>query len=186
MWYDLSDVKLAEALDDRVSFRRYCGSSTSEATPERTTFVRFRNALITQALDKALFDEITAQLKVKAIRVKTGTLVDATIIAPRGKRITRRAGSSTRDAWRSMVSRLMWAPTPARLWSGKSRSRRPTSMTARPAPALFRLARAPIASDGLRSRVPLCPFQRPPPTDARSAHAKATSRAAIRRSFCNS
>ena len=34
-----------------------------------------------EALDKALFDEITAQLKTKAIRVKTGTLVDATIIA---------------------------------------------------------------------------------------------------------
>jgi transposase, IS5 family len=43
--------------------------------------VRFRKALVAQALDRALFDEITAQLKAKAIRVKTGTLVDATIIA---------------------------------------------------------------------------------------------------------
>ncbi|MEW9853593.1 transposase, partial [Novosphingobium sp. M1R2S20] len=25
IWYDLSDVKLAEALDDRASFRRFCG-----------------------------------------------------------------------------------------------------------------------------------------------------------------
>jgi len=81
MWYDLSDVELAEALDDRASFRRYCGFSTSEATPERTTFVRFRKALVTQALDKALFDEIATQLKANAIRVKSGTLVDATIIA---------------------------------------------------------------------------------------------------------
>jgi transposase, IS5 family len=81
MWYDLSDVKLAEALDDRASFRRYCGFSGDEATPERTTFVRFRKALIAQDLDKALFDEIATQLKAKAIRVKTGTLVDATIIA---------------------------------------------------------------------------------------------------------
>ncbi len=24
VWYDLSDVKLAEALDDRASFRRFC------------------------------------------------------------------------------------------------------------------------------------------------------------------
>ncbi len=80
MWYDLSDVKLAEALDDRASFRRYCGFSGDEATPERTTFVRFRKALIAQDLDKALFDEIATQLKAKAIRVKTGTLVDATII----------------------------------------------------------------------------------------------------------
>ena len=34
-----------------------------------------------RALDKALFDAITGQLRAKAIRVKTGTLVDATIIA---------------------------------------------------------------------------------------------------------
>ena len=61
--------------------KNHCGFSTSEATPERTTFIRFRKALVTQAPDKALFDEITAQLKTKAIRVKTGTLVDATIIA---------------------------------------------------------------------------------------------------------
>jgi len=44
MSYDLSDVTLVEALDDRASFRRYCGLSTSEATPERTTFVRLRKA----------------------------------------------------------------------------------------------------------------------------------------------
>jgi IS5 family transposase len=35
VWYDLSDVKLAEALDDRASFRRFCGFSVSEPTPER-------------------------------------------------------------------------------------------------------------------------------------------------------
>lgn len=81
VWYDLSDVKLSEALDDRSSFRRFCGFSRSEPTPERTTFVRFRKALVAQGLDKVLFDEITAQLKAKAIKVKTGTLVDATIIA---------------------------------------------------------------------------------------------------------
>ena len=27
VWYDLSDVKLAEALEDRASFRRFCGFS---------------------------------------------------------------------------------------------------------------------------------------------------------------
>ena len=81
IWYDLSDVKLAEALDDRASFRRFCGFSRSEPTPERTTFVRFRKALITHGLDKTSFDEVARQLKSKAVRVKTGTLVDATIIA---------------------------------------------------------------------------------------------------------
>ena len=81
VWYDLSDVKLAEALDDRASFRRFCGFSGTEATPERTAFVRFRKALIAQGLDRLLFESVTTQLKAKAITVKTGTLVDATIIA---------------------------------------------------------------------------------------------------------
>lgn len=53
----------------------------SEPTPERTAFVRFRKALVVHGLDKILFAAITGQLKTKAIQVKTGTLVDATIIA---------------------------------------------------------------------------------------------------------
>jgi transposase, IS5 family len=81
VWYDLSDVKLAEALDDRASFRTFCGFSRTEATPERTAFVRFRKALIAHKLDRLLFTTVTAQLKSKAVTVKTGTLVDATIIA---------------------------------------------------------------------------------------------------------
>lgn len=80
IWYDLSDVKLAEALDDRASFRRFCGFSGTEATPERTAFVRLRKLLVANGLDGSLFEAVTAQLKAKAVRVKTGTLVDATII----------------------------------------------------------------------------------------------------------
>lgn len=82
VWYDLSDVKLAEALDDRASFRRFCGFAANEATPERTAFVRFRRLLVAHKLDRALFETVTLQIKSKAITVKTGTLVDATIIAP--------------------------------------------------------------------------------------------------------
>ena len=81
VWYDLSDVKLAEALDDRASFRRFCGFAANEATPERTAFVRFRRLLVAHKLDRALFETVTLQIKSKAITVKTGTLVDATIIA---------------------------------------------------------------------------------------------------------
>lgn len=81
VWYDLSDVKLAEALDDRTSFRRFCGFSSSEATLERTTFVRLRKELVTRGVDKELFDIVTRQLKARAVTVKTGTLVDATVIA---------------------------------------------------------------------------------------------------------
>jgi len=55
--------------------------SASEATPERTAFVRFRRLLLPHKLDRALFETVTMQLKSKAVTVKTGTLVDATIIA---------------------------------------------------------------------------------------------------------
>ncbi len=59
VWYDLSDVRLAEALEDRASFRRFCGFATHEPTPERTVFVRFRRELVWRGLDKVLFDEVT-------------------------------------------------------------------------------------------------------------------------------
>ena len=71
VWHDRSDVKLADALDDRASFRRFCGFSDTEATPERTAFVRFRGLLVVHHLDRALFDAVTAQLTAKAITVKT-------------------------------------------------------------------------------------------------------------------
>ena len=76
VWYEL-----AEALDDRVSFRRFCGFSRSEATPERTAFVRYRGKLVEHNLDRTLFETVTAQLKARAVTVKTGTMVDATVIA---------------------------------------------------------------------------------------------------------
>jgi transposase, IS5 family len=80
IWHDLSDVALAEALDDRASFRRFCGFSSSEATPERTAFVRFRKALVERALDEKLFLAVVRQLEVQGLAAKTGTLVDATVI----------------------------------------------------------------------------------------------------------
>src|SRR5215212_3862822 len=81
VWYDLSDVKLAEALDDRASFRRFCGFAAEEPTPERTAFVRFRRALLARDLDRVLFAAVTDQLDAQGVIVKTGTLVDATLIA---------------------------------------------------------------------------------------------------------
>ena len=55
-WHDLSDVRLAEALDDRASFRRFCGFAAHEPTPERTAFVRFRAELMRRGLDRAFRD----------------------------------------------------------------------------------------------------------------------------------
>src|SRR5829696_5302826 len=78
VWYDLSDVKLAEALDHRTSFRR---SAADESTPERTAFVRFRRELLTRDLDRVLFAAVTNQLDAQGVVVRAGTLIDATLIA---------------------------------------------------------------------------------------------------------
>jgi IS5 family transposase len=79
-WHDLSDVRLAAALDDRASFRRFCGFATHEPTPERTAFVRFRRELVRRGLDRVLFEAVTRQLEGKGVTVRTGTLVDATLL----------------------------------------------------------------------------------------------------------
>jgi transposase, IS5 family len=80
IWYDLSDVKLADAIADRSSFRRFCGFALDEPTPERTAFVRFRRELVARALDRVLFEAVTNQLDARGVVVKTGTLIDATVI----------------------------------------------------------------------------------------------------------
>jgi len=85
VWHELSDVKLAEALDDRASFRRFCGFSASEPTPKRTAFVRFRRELVARGLDKRLFQAAVRQLDAKGLVVKSGTLIDATVIKAASK-----------------------------------------------------------------------------------------------------
>src|ERR671916_756566 len=79
-WHDLSDVRLAKALDDRASFRRFCGFAACESTPERTAFVRFRAELVRRGLDRSLFEAVTRQLDPRGVVVRNGTLVDATLI----------------------------------------------------------------------------------------------------------
>lgn len=79
-WYGLSDPGLEEALLDRVSFRRFCGFALDAATPDETTLCRFRNALKEAGLGEAVFNEVLRQLEVAGFVLKTGTLIDATLV----------------------------------------------------------------------------------------------------------
>jgi len=84
-WHDLSDPGLEDALADRLSFRRFCGFPLDEETPDETSFVRFRGRLRDLGLYEKLFAEVNRQLEAKGLMVKTGTLVDATVIEARAK-----------------------------------------------------------------------------------------------------
>jgi IS5 family transposase len=73
-WHELSDVTLAEALDERAGFRRFCGFAAHEPRPECTAFVRVRRALVRGGLDRVRFDAVTRQFEAKGAIVRTGTL----------------------------------------------------------------------------------------------------------------
>jgi transposase, IS5 family len=98
-WYDLSDVRLADVLDDRASFRRFCGFAAYERTPERTAFVRFRSELVRRGLDRALFDAVTRQLDARGVVVRTGTLVDATVDRLRRSTPSASVGGDAEARW---------------------------------------------------------------------------------------
>jgi len=84
--YDLSDPALEEALIDRVSFRLFCGFALDAGTPDETTLCRFRNALSQAGLGEALFQEVLRQLEAAGYVLKTGTLIDATLVQSSGRK----------------------------------------------------------------------------------------------------
>ena len=75
-WYGLSDPRLEEAVDDRLSFRRFA----NESVPDHSTIWRFRQALAAHGLAEALFEEINRQLDARGLIVRQGTLIDATLL----------------------------------------------------------------------------------------------------------
>jgi len=95
-WFGLSDPQLEEQLRDRISFRQFIDLSLADTTPDETTFVRFRNRLRETGHISDLFESTLESLRARGLVLKTGTLVDATIIeAPLGEK--RPDGTSTTD-----------------------------------------------------------------------------------------
>jgi IS5 family transposase len=85
-WYSLSDEGLEEALADRLSFRRFCGFALDDETPDGKTICRFRLALVAAELPERLFAALDRQLAAKGLFVRSGTLIDASVIEADVKR----------------------------------------------------------------------------------------------------
>lgn len=79
-WYALSDAELEEALNDRVSFRRFLGLGLEDDAPDHTTLCRFRNRLIEAGLVERLFAEFDKQMEERGLVLKKGTMLDATLV----------------------------------------------------------------------------------------------------------
>jgi IS5 family transposase len=78
--YGLSDRELEDALNDRLSFKRFVGLALDEAAPDHTVLNRFRNQLGEAGLLEKLFAELDRQLEQAGVILKRGTMLDATLI----------------------------------------------------------------------------------------------------------
>ena len=81
-WFNLSDPAAEDALYDSESMRRFAGIELVEdAIPDESTILRFRHLLERHRLTEAIFAEVRSLLEGKRLLLKSGTIVDATIIA---------------------------------------------------------------------------------------------------------
>jgi IS5 family transposase len=81
-WFNLSDPGVEEALYDSASMRRFARVELADApAPDESTVLRFRHLLEEHNLGVKLFQQVHRHLEAQGIKVGTGTIVDATIIA---------------------------------------------------------------------------------------------------------
>ena len=81
MWYNLSEVKCAERLMYDLLFMKFCGFSMDDDTPDHSTISRFKNLLIQRNLLEKLLNEVNYQFAKLGINLKTGAVVDATLVS---------------------------------------------------------------------------------------------------------
>ena len=95
-WYGASDPAMEEALSDRLSFRRFVGLGIQDESPDHSTISRFRRSLTERGLGEELLEELNRQLDGKGLMVKSGTLMDATLVESQGSRKSGSAEGRTR------------------------------------------------------------------------------------------
>ena len=81
-WFNLSDPAMEEALYDMALFREFVGLDAGEDNlPDESTILRFRHLLEAHNLSSQILATVNATLAAKGLLLKSGTVVDATLIA---------------------------------------------------------------------------------------------------------
>ncbi len=81
-WFNLSDPATEEALYDMALFREFVGLDAGEDNlPDESTILRFRHLLEAHNLSLQILATVNATLAAKGLLLKSGTVVDATLIA---------------------------------------------------------------------------------------------------------
>ena len=80
LFYNLSGPGMEDLLYEAGSVRRFVGLKLSGPLPDETTILNFRHLLERQSLGPGLLEEINAHLESQGLKLREGTIVDATII----------------------------------------------------------------------------------------------------------
>ena len=80
-WFGLSDLGAEEALFETGFLRDFVGISGTQRIPDRVSILRFRHLLEEHDLSPKILQVINAKLAAQGLLLKTGTVVDATLIA---------------------------------------------------------------------------------------------------------
>ena len=80
LFYNLSDPGMEDLLYEAESVRRFVGLRLSDSLPDETTILNFRHLLERDGLGEVIFEEINTHLDSQGLRLREGTIVDASII----------------------------------------------------------------------------------------------------------
>ena len=80
LFYNLSDPGMEDLLYESGPVRRFVGLKLTDRLPDETTILNFRHLLERHNLGPALLEEINSHLESQGLRLREGTIVDATII----------------------------------------------------------------------------------------------------------
>jgi len=80
-WFNLSDPAMEDSLYDSESMRRFAQIELQDdAVPDESTVLRFRHLLEQHKLTEQIFGLVRSLLESKRLMLRSGTIVDATII----------------------------------------------------------------------------------------------------------
>ena len=72
---------MEEALVDTPVMRRFAQLGGLDGIPDETTILNFRRVLETHGLAEQLFEQVNAHLQRKGLSLRSGTIVEATILS---------------------------------------------------------------------------------------------------------
>jgi IS5 family transposase len=81
-WYNLSDEGIEDEIYDSIAFRSFMKINFAvEQAPDSTTLLKFRHLLEDNGIGKLFFDAIARELGIRGRTLRSGTVVDATLIS---------------------------------------------------------------------------------------------------------